>query len=311
MSGTKGGQPNIIHLTSSSKQNAIAQFAVASQNNLIALTTQPKLVMASPAAATTVTSTITSNKLNNRERIRGTQLTKLPPKVTQQLINAKIIQNIEGQKVVQPKLIVGQGAQLKLAAGGKNVSLQKPTLNLTTNSNAIRMVNTANLNLTHIGGKPVLFASKGATIQNIQGQNVILQTQPGASGPSLVLQNSKNFQAASVPKSSNNINIINQQNVVLGSQVKMQQPQVVFKNNTINQVTQSHIVLGGQPVRLHTSTTPTTQRLVLASQGQGGQIVAQQILLPAGFQGTAINIKALQGVKVIPIAQAHNQNRSE
>jgi len=49
--------------------------------------------------------------------------------------------------------------------------------------------------------------------------------------------------------------------------------------------------------------------VVLASQGQGGQIVAQQILLPAGFQGTAINIKALQGLKVIPIAQAHGQGR--
>ncbi|XP_044747867.1 nuclear factor related to kappa-B-binding protein isoform X2 [Coccinella septempunctata] len=309
VSGTKGGQPNIIHLTGTSKQNTIAQFAVASQSNLIALTTQPKLVVASPTTST-VTSTITSNKSNNRERIRGTQLTKLPPKVTQQLINAKIIQNIEGQKVVQPKLIVGQGAQLKLTSSGKNVSIQKPTLNIGANSNAIRMVNTANLNLTHIGGKPVLFASKGATIQNIQGQNVILQTQPGSSGPSLVLQNSKTFQSSTVPKSSNNINIINQQNVVLGSQVKMQQPQVVFKNNAMNQVTQSHIVLGGQPVRLHTSTTPTTQRLVLASQGQGGQIVAQQILLPAGFQGTAINIKALQGVKVIPIAQAHSQNRN-
>ncbi|KAL3265603.1 hypothetical protein HHI36_009807 [Cryptolaemus montrouzieri] len=312
VSGTKGGQPNIIHLTGATRQNTIAQFAVASQNNLIALTTQSKLVVATPTTST-VTSTITSsNKPTNRDRItnRTQQLTKLPSKVTQQLINAKIVQNIDGQKVVQPKLIVGQGSQMKLtASAGKNVALQKPTLSIAANANSIRMVNTANLNLTHIGGKPVLLASKGATLQNIQGQNVILQAQPGSSGPSLVLQNSKSLQSGNVPQSTSNINIINQQNVVLGPQVKMQQPQVVFKNNAINQVSQGHIVLGGQPVRLHTSTTPTTQRLVLASQGQGGQIVAQQILLPAGFQGTAINIKALQGVKVIPIAQAHGQNR--
>lgn len=64
-----------------------------------------------------------------------------------------------------------------------------------------------------------------------------------------------------------------------------------------------HIVLGNQPIRLQTSNSTGSQRVVLASQGQGGQILAQQILLPAGFQGTAINIKSLQGVKVIPIAQ--------
>lgn len=65
-----------------------------------------------------------------------------------------------------------------------------------------------------------------------------------------------------------------------------------------------NVMLGGHTVRLQpNSPGGTPQRVVLASQGQGGQIVAQQILLPAGFQGTAINIKALQGVKVIPITQ--------
>ncbi|KAK9885726.1 hypothetical protein WA026_012495 [Henosepilachna vigintioctopunctata] len=77
VSSTKGGQPNIIHLTGTSKQNAIAQFAVASQNNLITLTTQPKLVVATPST-TTMTSTVTSNKTTNRDRTsaRSQQLTK-------------------------------------------------------------------------------------------------------------------------------------------------------------------------------------------------------------------------------------------
>jgi hypothetical protein len=50
------------------------------------------------------------------------------------------------------------------------------------------------------------------------------------------------------------------------------------------------------------------QRVMLATQGQGGQLVTQQILLPPGFQGGSINIKTLQGLKVIPITQ---QTKSE
>lgn len=48
--------------------------------------------------------------------------------------------------------------------------------------------------------------------------------------------------------------------------------------------------------------TGTAQRLVLATQGQGGQLVTQQILLP-NIQSNAINLKSLQGLKVIPIQQ--------
>lgn len=89
--------------------------------------------------------------------------------------------------------------------------------------NTIRMVNAANLNLTHIGGKPVLLASKGGTIQNLQGQNVILQTQSGSGGgASLVLQqNAVKSSAAQQQTSTSNINILNQQNFVLGTQVKV------------------------------------------------------------------------------------------
>ncbi|KAJ8947527.1 hypothetical protein NQ318_005004 [Aromia moschata] len=118
-------------------------------------------------------------------------------------------------------------------------------------------------------------------------------------------------------QNANNLNLLNQPNIMFSPQVKVQQPQqVVFSTSTKTgqasgqqSVSQGHIMLGGHPVRLQTSNATSTQRVVLASQGQGGQIVAQQILLPAGFQGTAINIKALQGVKVIPIAQAHGQTK--
>ncbi|RZC39742.1 nuclear factor related to kappa-B-binding protein, partial [Asbolus verrucosus] len=340
VSGTKGGPTNIIQLTGTSKQNPIAQFAVASQNNII-ITSQPKLVVATTATTTTTTTTTTSPSImtstitttmtkpvartliNKTSQPQTVGAAKFPTKITQQLINAKLItttQNVDGQKIVQPKIFMGQQNQVKLASA-KNISLTSKPVTLAANANTIRMVNAANLNLTHIGGKPVLLASKGTTIQNIQGQNVILQTQPNTSGGSLVLQNAvKAIPTTNISQQNNpNINIINQQNVVLGPQLKVQTPQqVVFSSAVKSAVTvpsqsisQGHIVLEGHPVRLQTSTATNTQRVVLASQGQGGQIVAQQILLPAGFQGTAINIKALQGVKVIPLAQAHSQGRGE
>ncbi|XP_060532196.1 nuclear factor related to kappa-B-binding protein [Cylas formicarius] len=323
--GTKSGHQNIIHLTSTTKPSTIAQFTVGNQNNLVALTTQPKLVAASYATTATVTSTVTTTttttttKAHSRSSLssRTQQISKLPGKVAQQLINAKIITS-DGQKIVQPKVIVGQQPK----------SSHAKTKGLATNAGAIRMVNAANLNLTTIGGKPVLLASKSGTIQNLHGQNVILQAQPVSSGGQLVLQSPVVTTKSSMASSVANLNVLNQSgNIVFGQQVKSGQlpQQVVFANAKTNtspgggasssqspNISQSHIVLGGQQIRLQTSNATSGQRVVLASQGQGGQIVAQQILLPAGFQGTAINIKALQGVKVIPIAQAQgkgSQNR--
>lgn len=46
---------------------------------------------------------------------------------------------------------------------------------------------------------------------------------------------------------------------------------------------------------------PSGSNTVTVLQSGG---VPQQILLPAGFQGGTLNIKALQGLKVIPVAQS-------
>lgn len=48
--------------------------------------------------------------------------------------------------------------------------------------------------------------------------------------------------------------------------------------------------------------TAQGQRVVLAVQGGG------QILLPPNFQGGAINLKSLQGLKMIPIQQQQSQS---
>lgn len=44
------------------------------------------------------------------------------------------------------------------------------------------------------------------------------------------------------------------------------------------------------------------QRVVLAVQGGG------QIILPPNFQGGAINLKSLQGLKMIPFQQQQSQS---
>lgn len=306
----KGGQANIIQLATPTKQGSIAQLAVGSQNNFITISSQPKLMLSSQPTST-VTSTVAVAKPITKAVTKQQTVTKVQPKVAQQVINAKFIaQNIDSQKIVQPKVIIGQNHQIKLGTN-KNMTMGKQiTVGNNNPTNTIRMVNATNLNLTHIGGKPVLLASKANPLQNIQGQNVILQSQTAnATASNLVALNNtaKTISTTATPTST--VSLINAQNtqVLLGSQIKVQQPsQVVLSSNLKqNSVQQTqNVLLGGHTVRFQSgSTNASPQRVVLASQGQGGQIVAQQIVLPAGFQGTAINIKALQGVKVIPITQ--------
>ncbi|ERL94407.1 hypothetical protein D910_11686, partial [Dendroctonus ponderosae] len=246
--GSKAGQQNVIHLTSAAKPNTIAHFTVGSQNNLVALTTQPKLVVA--PQTTTVTTTVTQSKPQSTRNVASSRIQPggKTQNLTQHLVNAKIITS-DGQKIVQPKMMVGgQAIKVPSKVGARTANF----------GSSLRMLNTANLNLTTLDGKPVLLASKSG-IQSLHGQNVIVQQ-------------------------------VNRKVLFVGA------------HYFLLYVT-GHIVLGNQPIRLQTNSASGSQRVVLASQGQGGQILAQQILLPAGFQGAAINIKSLQGVKVIPIAQ--------
>lgn len=85
--------------------------------------------------------------------------------MTQHLVNAKIITS-DGQKIVQPKVMVGgQTIKVPTKAGSRTAA---------SFSSSLRMLNTANLNLTTLDGKPVLLASKSG-IQSLHGQNVIVQ----------------------------------------------------------------------------------------------------------------------------------------
>lgn len=239
--------------------------------------------------------------------MKPTATTKLvSSKLAQQFVNAKLIQNVAANKIIpQQKLVINQQNQIKINTTAKQVTVTK-SLITNQNTNAVRMVNAASLNLAHIAGKPVLLASKGNTIQNIQGQNVIIQTQPSisTSTASIVLpNNARVIQGATSQQQSQNA-------VVLGTQLKVN-PNIVqasanqmvvggLKTQSNPQNTPNTVVLGGHAIKMQGT---QQNRVVLASQGQGGQLVAQQILLPPGFQGGAINIKTLQGLKVIPLAQ--------
>lgn len=91
---------------------------------------------------------MTVTKPNSKTVTKTQTLGKFPQKVAQQLLNAKFISQDF------PKIIVGQQNQTK---GAKGVVVSKSGA---SGANMVRMVNAANLNLTHIGGKPVLLAGK-------------------------------------------------------------------------------------------------------------------------------------------------------
>lgn len=276
--------------------------------------------MISTPVTTVATSTVTVAKTTLKPATKTQTTTKFMPKIAQQLVSAKFVtQNVGGQKIVQPKVIVGQQNPLKIPISSKNIAISKSVgINVAASANTIRMVNAANLNIAQIGGKPVLITSKGNTFQNIQGQNIIIQTQANTSSQGLIIPSTeKTITNTNISQqgSTGNVNIGSQQSaqVILSPPLKVQQaPQVVLssalKPATVSLAQQNQsstpnqIMLGGQTVRLQTSGAPNTHRVVLASQNQG-QIITQQILLPVGFQGTPLNIKALQGLKVVPIAQ--------
>lgn len=76
----------------------------------------------------------------------------------------------------------------------------------------------------------------------------------------------------------------------------------ILFNSLQNVILASQAGSSGQTVLLAPQglrgTTPTTAgTLTVLQQG------TQQILLPQGFQGGTLNIKTLQGLKVIPLAQ--------
>ncbi|KAG8229899.1 hypothetical protein J437_LFUL009763 [Ladona fulva] len=192
--GGKPGQASLIQLPSGTP-GGVSHFAVVTQGSLISVAGQPRVLQAAHLTAT--------------------------PQVVAHA------STVAGQPATMTGIAATSQAIAKLAAG-------KPIVAGTGTTN-LRMVSpgtatASGLNLAHIGGKPLILASKAQTSQiqgaTTAGQNMILTSQSlRAQGGTLVLQ----------------------------------------------------------------------------------QGATQQILLPPGFSGGTLNIKTLQGLqglKVIPIAQA-------
>lgn len=106
------------------------------------------MVVASPTTSIT-TSTIT--KPSTKTITKTQTIGKFPQKVAQQLLNAKFISQ-DFQKIIVGQQQQGQKGTTKGVVVGKSSS--------GSGGSMVRMVNAANLNLTHIGGKPVLLAGK-------------------------------------------------------------------------------------------------------------------------------------------------------
>lgn len=207
---------------------------MVSQNNIVSVAGQQRIVTTiAPALTTTsqvtvVTASKPSPPKNNLKPVATTKI--VSSKLAQQFVNAKLIQNVANSKIIpQQKLVVNQPNQIKINSASKPVTVSKSLITANQNANAVRMVNAASLNLAHIGGKPVLLASKGNTIQNIQGQNVIIQAPPSisTSSASIVLPN-RVIQANNIVTQQSQISQ-SQGNaqVVLGTQLKVQNQNIV------------------------------------------------------------------------------------
>uniref|UniRef100_A0A1B0CAR0 Uncharacterized protein n=2 Tax=Lutzomyia longipalpis TaxID=7200 RepID=A0A1B0CAR0_LUTLO len=334
VAGAKAGQTNLIQLAGAPGSH-ITQYAVVSPaRNIISVAT-PQRVVASAVTTTAATArmkvataTAVSAGESGQPKLLTQKVTAAPTGVTKAVAPS--------QAMVNAKLL---GVQ-NIAAGK-----MKP---------GIRMVNASNLNIAHIGGKPVIIASKSATPgQSGQTQGVILQSTAGTNGANLVIG------GQTLKVQSNSLNLIsptssNAQTVMIGNQlVKVQQPQQISgEASTTNSITatgspvaaasgsqaakiiasssqaspqtavkvqaaqvepqqqQSQMILGAQVKKANvvkgpSGGAPGQQRVVLALQSGG------QILLPPGFQGGSINLKTLQGLKMISIPQQQQQQQPQ
>ncbi|XP_069681281.1 nuclear factor related to kappa-B-binding protein-like isoform X2 [Periplaneta americana] len=157
--GGKPGQTSLIQIPSST------QFAVVSQGNLLSV---------------------------GQPRVLQTQLTSqqahavTTPTLQQQAVTVQQPQQQQQQQPQQQQQQQAQATKLVTAAG-------KPLVagTTTTATANLRMIGptAGGLNLAHIGGKPVLLASKAqsAPIQGPAGQNVILTSQAAGGHQTVVL----------------------------------------------------------------------------------------------------------------------------
>ncbi|KAG4066801.1 hypothetical protein HA402_012868 [Bradysia odoriphaga] len=322
VAGAKPGQTSLIQLASG-PGSQITQYAVVSQpRNLISLAQPQRLITTQAASSTVQTTLATAVKTETTTSARPAtilqQIQQSQSVATSTQQQPKLVQSITPQQLVNATKVLGVQSVLP----GNRL---KP---------GIRMVNASNLNVAQFAGKPIIIASKTAKTGTTQQQNVIWQQQ-GTSA-----SNSTNYVISGQPGLKVQNNVLSHfeqptsqtQTVMFGNQVvRLQSPnQIAVTNSLAGNSSGRTVMLGaaGQTIRVHSPAqqnqiagsnqqqqivlqqgvktavkVPQTvgssgqQRVVLTVQGGG------QIILPQNFQGGAINLKSLQGLKVIPIQQ--------
>ncbi|KAJ6636672.1 hypothetical protein Bhyg_15264 [Pseudolycoriella hygida] len=336
MAGAKPGQTSLIQL-SGGPGSQITQYAVVSQGrNLISLA-QPQRLITTQAAATSVQTTLATAAKS--ETVTAARPTTILQQVQSQPTAASSTQQTvtsPTQQQPQPKLVQSITTQ-QLMSATKVLGVQG-VLPGNRLKPGIRMVNASNLNMAQLAGKPIIIASKTtkSAAGTAQQQNVIWQQQ------ATTTPNNTNYVISGQPGLKVQNNVLSHfeqptsqtQTVMFGNQmVRLQSPsQISVANNLAGSSGARTVMLGsaGQTIRVHSPAqsnqvggnnltnqqhivlqqgvktavkTPQTsspsgqQRVVLTVQGGG------QIILPQNFQGGAINLKSLQGLKVIPIQQ--------
>lgn len=298
VAGTKPGQANIIQLASGSG-SAMAQYAIVSQGpqgrSMISLTSTPQRLVNTQSVATTTTSSLQS--------FAGTTLLKTvaesPPRTT----------NSAPSIVQQPKLV--QPSSLTKVIGIQSVTSSGGSRNRPNATTAIRMMNTSNLNIAQIAGKPVIISSKpngpqAQTNTSTSRQNVVWQNPTPLNNAPPKLTNSSFVLADQAGKVQSNVVqqhfdqsttstsrvSVNSQAVMFGNQVVKIQPNTL----AVNQSQQSTPAPHPKPTTQSTGNTSlltqsgTTRTVVL---GQTGQTI--RVHSPAQ-SGVATSNNSMQGL---------------
>ncbi|XP_055380378.1 nuclear factor related to kappa-B-binding protein [Condylostylus longicornis] len=150
----------------------------------------------------------------------------------------------------------------------------------------------------------IISSSINNRTNTLSGTNTLTSIASTNSGTMVV--NSSNTVVAGI---SQNTGGIQNKTVVLGStgqpiRVQSGQIQTVAignSNNSSGIQQQNQQIILGHPIKGTPLKTTGQQRVVLAVQGGG------QILLPPGFQGGSLNLKSLQGLKVVQVGQQNQQ----
>lgn len=332
--GSKPGQTSLIQLPAV-PGSQVTQYAVVSQGrNIIPIQNAQRIVTTSTSNLSSIIKTdakpsISSNLLTSTSMAQQTPTSA--PKIMQQTTNQGIISSMTPQKL-KPGIRMVNASNLNLAQfGGKPVIIASKTTQSALNKNLMQSHQNVILQTSSTTQQQQQQPNNGGTNFVItQGGQALKILPPGAQAQTVMLNNqlvkvqTQPMQVASSSSvTQSNMTAAASQNtgtktVVIGTKLQQTQHQNILNSSpssshgqTHHQVMQQqhqqqHQVVLGTALKNAVKTNQAggnQQRLVFAVQGGG------QFLLPPGFQGGAINLKTLQGLKVIPIQQAQQHGK--